>query len=377
VDNNKGSTAVKSRILYADALRIVAIFAVVTIHVAARYWDSTPPSGMAWQSLNLWDSLSRWCIPVFVMLSGMLNLSKPIATDLKTEFARTRKKCLRLLSVLVIWSIVYLLYSAMTNSMLAPDTGFGVFAFIVSLKTIVFGPAYYHLWFLYMIIGLYLLTPLIKQFLAGASRQLIRYAIILFILIGACIPFYNAVSPFVNAVIPFFPEGEIYFPLVEVSGYVGYYLAGYYFFTYQPARRTKNAIYLLGILSLVFTIVASAAISVRSGEANQIFYNYLLVTTCFEAFAVFLLAKQLLGKPEFDGQQSRFLSKVLPVVSKAVFGVYLVHVLVLRLWMEQVFGTLAFWPILSVPVIAVIVFAISLGISLLLNKIPKIAQWIV
>ena len=64
----------QERVVYADLLRIFATFAVIVMHVAASGWSSTPVSSFDWQVYNLYDSLARWAVPVFVMLSGMFLL---------------------------------------------------------------------------------------------------------------------------------------------------------------------------------------------------------------------------------------------------------------------------------------------------------------
>ena len=71
------------RIVYADLLRIIATFAVIVLHVSASKWYDTPVKDFNWQIYNLYDSLVRWSVPIFVMLSGMffLNPEKFIPTS--------------------------------------------------------------------------------------------------------------------------------------------------------------------------------------------------------------------------------------------------------------------------------------------------------
>ena len=66
------------RKVYCDYLRLVATFAVVFIHVAASNWSNVDVNGMQWQVFNIYDSLVRWGVPIFVMISGALFLNRDV-----------------------------------------------------------------------------------------------------------------------------------------------------------------------------------------------------------------------------------------------------------------------------------------------------------
>lgn len=68
------SEAVNGRIYYLDCLRVVAIISVIIIYVSAQNWYTTDVSSFAWQFFNLTDSLVRWAVPLFVMISGVVVL---------------------------------------------------------------------------------------------------------------------------------------------------------------------------------------------------------------------------------------------------------------------------------------------------------------
>ena len=72
------SNAEKSRVFYYDYLRIVAIFAVVIIHVSSQNWYVTDVNTIAWSAFNFYDSIARWGVPIFLMISGALILKKDI-----------------------------------------------------------------------------------------------------------------------------------------------------------------------------------------------------------------------------------------------------------------------------------------------------------
>ena len=65
------------RLAYAELLRVVAMLAVIVLHVSGGWLESLPVGTTDWHALNMWDSLCRWCVPVFVMCSGMFLLDPP------------------------------------------------------------------------------------------------------------------------------------------------------------------------------------------------------------------------------------------------------------------------------------------------------------
>ena len=65
----------KKNILYLDVLRIIATFAVIAIHVVTLYWNDYDVSTYEWGAFNVFDSISRWAVPIFCMISGYLFLN--------------------------------------------------------------------------------------------------------------------------------------------------------------------------------------------------------------------------------------------------------------------------------------------------------------
>ena len=65
------------RLAYAELLRVVAMLAVIVLHVSGGWLESLPVGTTDWHALNMWDSLCRWCVPVFVMCSALLALPLP------------------------------------------------------------------------------------------------------------------------------------------------------------------------------------------------------------------------------------------------------------------------------------------------------------
>ena len=69
----------RRRVIYFDILRIVAIFFVVFVHLAAQHWADVDVSSRAWFAFNLYCTTGKWSVPIFVMISGALFLGRDVS----------------------------------------------------------------------------------------------------------------------------------------------------------------------------------------------------------------------------------------------------------------------------------------------------------
>ena len=343
------------RIIYADLLRIIATFAVIVLHVSASEWYDTPVKDFNWQIYNLYDSLVRWSVPIFVMLSGMffLNPEKFIPTS-----NIIKKYIFRILLAIIVWGLFYQAYEII-GKFIFKNESITFKRIIVAFEKIPFGPPWYHLWYLYMLIGLYLLTPIYRIFVKNAEEKYIRYLLILFFLFGLVLPFLKKV------LLHFDSRLNINFEISELINYSGYYFAGYYFSKYPINKNAKIGIYILGFLSFIFTIICTSYISIKNGEPNQYLYGNLLPTTMFEAFTIFLLIKSI-DEKEFPEKKAQIISEV----SKSSFGIYLIHDFIRSVLFKVGITSDFINPLLAVPVSSVVIFMISLCIIFFTRKIP-------
>ena len=364
--------AKNDRIVYADLMRIVAAFAVVVLHTAANEWSFTSVYTFDWHVFNFYDSIVRWCVPVFVMLSGMffLNPEKEITT------AKIFKKyILRIVIALIVWGLFYNLtqYLFLDSNTKVDYTGrfwFISYApyyfrmFCYALEQVVFSQGWYHLWYLYMIIGLYILTPIYRIIVKNATQKEFIYLLLIFTFFGFCINMYNNSITFVN------PDMKVNFRISELINYSCYYFAGYFFSKYEIPKKVKTIIYISGGLSFIFTIVGTAYLSYKTGKPTQVLYDNLIPTTMLEAFTIFLFIKSLSSKI-----QSSKTTKIITNISATTFGIYLLHPFILKIFSEMGISMHFITPILAIPLISVSVFVIAVVVIFLLRKI-KICKYI-
>ena len=290
------------------------------------------------------------------MISGALFLGKD--KPIKELF---KKNILKLIIVFFVWSLIY----AIWETSIGNTTAVGDF-FINLFK----GPS--HLWFILMIIGLYIITPLLKTIIADPKKM--KYFLTLSFIFAFLIP---EIISTINIVLPPAAETIKYMNtclnIRFVLGFSGYYLLGYYLHNATISRKTELIIYILGFLGILITALFSALASYYKNVPTAVFYENMSVNVLFTSIAVFVFAKKHLNKKLSLKKQ-----KVLTYLSECILGVYLVHLLILFILDHCFyFNVASFNPIFSVPVLCLSVFVCSFIISALLNKIPFVKKWLV
>lgn len=148
---------------YLDYLRIIAILGVIFMHTGGHCQGENIRS-LNWQVCNIFNTGTRWAVPTFVMISGSLFLKKDI--NLKRIYS---KNILRLVIAFVFWSTIYtLVFSTFKYYNLFSIQG--IFNTITGMFK-----GYYHMWFIFMIIGLYMVTPILKVCIDNISEKLLKY----------------------------------------------------------------------------------------------------------------------------------------------------------------------------------------------------------
>lgn len=343
------------RVIYFDILRIAAIFAVVAVHLSAQHWLDVDVSSRAWFAFNLYCTTGKWSVPIFVMISGALFLGRNISirTILKKNVAR-------IATVFLSWSGCYALV----------DLVFRHAPLSVVLSQLITG--HYHLWFLYMIVGLYLLIPLLRPIVQ--NETLTHYFLLLALVFTFLLPqlalFTSFVSYEASTVIrTVIMYSYCFFPL----GFTVYFVGGYYLSRRSFSHREEIVLYCVGVAALLFSIIAPAALSRAQGAANPTFYSYNDLNVLCTSVPIFVFAKQHLVFPRMGERAYALLRKM----SKYSFGVYLVHPMVIELLQHFGIDTFSCNAFFSVPLLAIFVFTASTAISALLNRIPIINKYFV
>ena len=332
----------KPKTAYFEWLRLFAAAAVVLMHTAAERWLSISHTVPEWEVLTLWDSLVRWPVPIFIMITGALFL--PRKTELKTALGRYIP---RMAVGFLVWSGVYALYRGE-----------------LTLNGLVSG--YYHLWYLPFLCGVYLTLPFLQKI--AEDDTLADQLLLVSLAVGTLFPWLVKL-------------GELLLPesrglLTTLAGLVNYtfffdhislLLLGHRLHRTELSRKQRRVVYLLGLLGVSVTGIATIWATSLTDFQNSLFFDFAAPNNLCAAAALFVFAKQHL----------RSLPKWVAVPAKHSFGIYLVHALVIDLLADRGYHVLTWDPVWSVPVLSAAVFAISLTLAALLRRIPLIGKWIV
>lgn len=361
VYNNKLESG--SRILFPDLLRILAIFFVILAHVGSIGFVRFPVSSFNWHVSNFYECLTRWSVPIFIMISGMffLNPQKEI-----TFSKLYHKNVFRLLVALVSWGILYRSIGVFQFA-IGNDASFGAVLTKMAneYSKLFFGPVWYHLWFLYMIIGLYILVPLIRIFTKSASRKHYHYLFLIYAVFGSFLPLINDSLLFANSAL------EINFKISELMGYSIYFILGFYLYKFDITNHAKRWIYLIAIMSVIFQILGTYFLSSKIGIALQFLFDYSRPNVVIQAVAIFLLVKDISLKVRLSARAK----SVVSMLSKYSFGMYLVHDFFNILFAQIGFTVTCVNPALAIPLRALSTFVLSFCVVWMLGKVPVVRKY--
>ncbi|SEM32072.1 Surface polysaccharide O-acyltransferase, integral membrane enzyme [Syntrophus gentianae] len=332
---------VQNRDFRIDLLRVAGSFAVVVLHVSARVVITSPDvHSSAWWIGNLFDSLSRWSVPLFVMVSGALLLSRNVEEDI---FSFYRRRATKLLPPLVFWTAFYLLIQHIGGHTLTPTA---------VVKSIIMGSPFSHLWYLYMISGLYLITPFLRHIVtASSTRELLIFITGTFTIAAiesSYSSFWGCLSTtFLSSFLP----------------YVAYFVTGYYLYNLSDRTSRINDLLIAVFAGFLLASGTGGLFILMGPKSWDVMYSYLNPIVIVMSLCVFRF-----------GLNSQFLSstttKLLGPIAPITLGIYVIHPFFLIALGR--FGLTPFLhhPIIGIPLISLTVFILSATSSRLLAAIP-------
>ncbi len=341
----------KQPIQYFDSLRALATVGVILIHISSPLVNMTWSRNMPyWWIGNVADSLVRFAVPVFLMLSGATMLGKEYSL---TDFYK--KRFLRVFLPFVFWLGMYWIYRWV---MLKPASrpldvgGIADWAMNLFLKEGVSK----HLWYIYMILFIYLILP----FLGMLVRKLSNNTLLVLLLGWVILTFVFRTTP-MNL---YSWTGDYGSKFLGWFLHVGYVVLGFYLsrLTWEKTglRQIAGIVF---ILTVLVSAVGTYLISTSCKHLDMSLYSYLNLNTIIQSTALFLWLKNVEIK-------NKFALNLQTTISNYSYGIYLVHIMVIGiLFRNGIYWSFAH-PLVSLPVLVAGVTAISFGIIFLLRKIP-------
>ncbi|MEE3343711.1 MAG: acyltransferase family protein [Bacilli bacterium] len=318
-----------------DILRVLAMIMVITIHVSNVYSRSFGIiSNKSFIISLIFNTISRISVPIFLMISGALLL------DREFNLNKYLKRLLKFIILIIVWDVIYLIWEYYYLGITYND-----------FYKLLFTPYRAHLWFLYTILLLYTIQPLLRKILLK-SNNIIK---IILLLIWILFSTGSMISPFLAQ----------YFTFIS---YTGFFILGKYLYQYIKSKDLKKYNILL-ILIMIICFTTSIILNYLSSIKYNMFYNlYFAYRTPFIITSSFAFYTLIINNYNKDT-----LNKYIIKLSDLSLGVYLIHGIFLDITTK-----LFIYPninsLIGIPIFTIIIFICSITCIYILKKIKYINQ---
>jgi surface polysaccharide O-acyltransferase-like enzyme len=350
-------TIAVTSVTYGEAMRAIALTMVVWIHVASIYiyGPSQSQPDWNWISANWLMAPMRPAVLLFVMLSGAVMLPPHKAHEPISVFLK--KRVTRIFGPFLFWNLMF----------------FGVRMWNrgeqISLgqagQAMIQGTVSMHFWYVYMLLGLYVITPMLRFYLQAAPRQNVAYTLVVL-----------AIGTFLGPMVQhWFGSEAMLLRFWPWAGYLFFYLAGYYF---HAVRLPRSLYWMLPVVMLILaagTAQATYWLTLRAGKLDDTWYGSLTpssINIAVMTLCSFLWLKQL----PYDRwmQRWKWLRSTIKILSRNSFGIYLSHIIAIELLQSGRWGfTMTTFPgtaMTTIPLFTIVVMSLSLLAVQLIRLLP-------
>jgi surface polysaccharide O-acyltransferase-like enzyme len=360
-DPSPGPAHKPRRMHYGDAIRILGTIAVVIGHVADMRFGGNALD-RDWWVANFWDAFTRWAVPAYIMLSGALLLD-PVRAESPNDFYR--KRLGRIGVPLVFWTVFFMAFRFMVLVPKGWDTPRRIW------MELALGKPYTHLHFIFRIAGLYFFTPMMRVWLRHTTRSMQMVAIITALALSSGDSIMNALTG---------NEPSVFARFVP---FVGYYLLGYLLRETQVTSKGLIWCWVGFIGTCLFLAIGTGLlVKVTGGKVkwypsiNMMLYDFLSPIRIIMAICTWLIFVNTFHQPWPKSESAR---KAVGWWAGTTLGLYLVHpffreMLYFSRWWDA--GKGVWWPNvwLGIPLAALIIYVISLAVTVVLMKIPYVRR---
>jgi surface polysaccharide O-acyltransferase-like enzyme len=327
-------------------LKWIALYAVILLHCTSPLlMQYGKVSALDWWAADIFNAAVRFAVPVFVMITGALLLHR------EYEIVDFLKKRLgRILVPFLFWSLVYIWYSWYNE-----EISFGNDAWLntrLVLHLLKNGSSY-HLWYVYMLIGLYFFIPVIGKFVQNATeKELLYFLMVWFIVMLSTQPYLAKYNPAVD--------------MHYFAGFAGYLVLGHYLaYKNLRAKHLRLSMLVFFILSVIWIAVGTRLIISHPEWPGTTFYEPVNPAVLMLSASLFILMRFALPKVH------PAIIRIRDFAGRFNYGIYLSHALVLY-FLDDLFGISykLCTPIIAIPLTALLCFALSLLLVWAVNKLP-------
>lgn len=341
-----------------DLLRIVSAFSVVMLHVSGVYITGNQVGSLDFRLANFMNSISRFGVPIFVMISGAIFLSENKKITVKKLWC---KNIFRMLVIFGVWSFAYYVY----QSLYWWNFDFWRHGIVRTITGCVYASD--HFWFLFMIMGLYALVPMLRTWVHHASKKELDYFVILFLIfqIGrttvSILIDKSLVQEILNLV-----------KIVELSWYIGYFVIGYILVRYGISKKMKILIYSMVPVGIAANFLISDYMSCKQGAYSPGIYDSFGVFTFIHSVALMVFFLDTFSKIKVGETAAKRCTNI----ALDTLGIYLMHVGLLDFFKSEqiIIGSVP--TVAGIWLVSIACFMVCGLVSAVLRRIPFIGRYI-
>lgn len=350
----------KERVVFLDYLRVIACFMVILVHACEFYYigdggiEFRQPGDRAWVA---WiDGALRESVPLFVMASSYLLVPLTMTTG---QFLRRRFA--RVFVPFAIWSVLYAVIPVVTGTVegnVADRLGRLLYSFNDDSG---------HLWFIYMLIGVYLVMPVISPWLRQASKR----EELAFLAIWGVSTLWGYLQPWLGNIWGKALWNDFH-ALYYFSGFIGYVVLAHYIREHVKWTLRKSLLVGLPLIAAGY-LVTGGLFYQHTGVSSDYFYGeqswcFCTINVAMMTLGCFLIMRHI----TFTG---RWLYRPVLSVSRLSYGIYLMHIFILGIayaWLSPHLSTPA-----AIFSIAILTFLACWGVARILALIPGVGKALV
>lgn len=325
----------QNRLYWIDAVRSFACLCVIATHSIPL--GSTDTERLICSAL-LYLSKSGSSI-LFFMISGALVLYKPQPAF---QFLKTRIN--RIVLPMVIWSVIQLLIYVIDKTITWPQ-------FFTKVLLIPTGPQMRIYWFIYVIFGIYLLTPILSAWLERCKKRELELYLMIW-LVAMIIPYFTLLDQEINDIFEY-RTGYLYY----FSGYLWFAVAGYYLRKYVDIPKFK-----LWHFAIYGSLLVLPAMLYMTPLPHSLIQNNLALSMALLCMCHFIALKHI--------RYSDRMKLIAYDFAQHSFGIYLVHIFVRNYVVYPIIEPLHLNEIAQIPLTIILVVFLSYLLVHLISKLP-------
>lgn len=315
-------------------MRIIACFAIILLHslFASTVYHGDLMTAFDVKFERVFEHLLMWAVPLFLMISGALLLEPEKEIPIKKLYT---KYIGRLLAALVVFTLIFQIFDYFM------EDADGIL--LEWVRDLFLGQSWAHMWYLYMMIGLYIMLPMYKK-ITTADDRFIMYVIIVLAIFTSIVPMIGSFG------------FDLAFGIPTATVYPLYMFLGYYFKNNSLSLKTSVGLLAIG------TIVIAATSCFGTSEWLLAFSKYNSFFVIIQTVGIFGLLYRI------NFKENRFIESL----NQCTFGIYMIHMIGIRAvmkWLE--IDPYQYGPLFFI-LFGIILFFVSYLIVYIMRKIPKI-----